>query len=188
MTLTNGILAPYAAISKGNRTSASAFPAFNFREDEHGYQHQATPRCSEDRLAFAEGNRRPELAAWQEPRTDASGDDAVRCRDRCVDRERGAPVDRRPPALLPRRPLVGRERLHAHVRWIPPAGRTPRRPPRVQAEGPDRPGRLLGRVAGRRPRPVRAMAARRARGPGPRRRDRLAGGAVDHYDHARGSG
>src|ERR1700730_3118066 len=172
MTLTNGILAPYAAISKGNRTSASVFPAFNFREDEHGYQHQPTPRYSEDGLAFAEGNRRPELAARQEPRPDAPGDDAVRGRDRCVDRERGAPVDRRPPALLPRRPLVGRERLHAHVRWVPATGRTPRRPPRAQADVHDRPGRLLARVAGRGPGAIRGVADRRAGGSGAPGRDR----------------
>ena len=46
-------------------------------------------------------------------------------------------------------------------------------------------GRVLARLARRRPRPVRGVADRRARGPGPRRGDRLAGGAVDHHDDLR---
>ena len=48
-----------------------------------------------------------------------------------------------------------------------------------------RPRRLLARLAGRRPRAVRAVADRRARGAGPGRGDRLAGRAVDHHDDVR---
>ena len=44
---------------------------------------------------------------------------------------------------------------------------------------------VLARLVRRRDRPVRGMADRRPRRPGPRRRDRLAGGAVDHHHHVR---
>ena len=59
-------------------------------------------RDTSDGLAPAQGSCRPDLTARQEPCPDAVGDDAVRDSDRRVDRERRAPVDRRPPALLPR--------------------------------------------------------------------------------------
>ncbi len=89
------------------------------------------------------------------------------------------------PALLARQPLVGRQRLHAHVRRLPAARRPARRPARAQAHVHARPGPLLARLARRRPRPVGGVADRRARRPGPRRGDRLAGGAVDHHHDLR---
>ena len=44
---------------------------------------------------------------------------------------------------------------------------------------------VLARLARRRPRAVGGVADHRPRGPGPRRGDRLAGGAVDHHDDVR---
>ena len=124
-------------------------------------------------------------AAGQEPGPAAAGDDAVRDRDRRLDRQRRAAVDRRAPALLPRRPLLGRQRLHADVRRLPAARRPDGRPAGATPDVHARPGGVLARLAGRRPRAVRDVADRRPRGPGPGCRDRLARGAVDHHHHVR---
>src|ERR1700683_11401 len=63
----------------------------------------------------------------EEPCADAVGDDAVRDRDRRLDRQRRAALDRHGAAFLARQSLVGRQRLHAHLRRLPAARWTPRR-------------------------------------------------------------
>ena len=66
----------------------------------------------------------------QGARARAARPDAVRDRPRRLDRQRRAAVDRPRARLQPGRPLVGRQRLHPHLRRLPAARRAPRRPPR----------------------------------------------------------
>ncbi len=80
---------------------------------------------------------------------------------------------------------MGRERLHAHVRRIPAARRAPGRSARPPAHVHDRPDPVLARLTGRWPGSVGGLADHRARDPGPRRRDRLTCGALDHHHHVR---
>ena len=121
----------------------------------------------------------------QDPGSDPAGDDPVRDRDRRLDRQRRPADDRQEPQLLAGRPLVGRQRLHAHLRRLPPPRRTTRRPRRPAADVHRRPDRLLARVARRRPRPVGGLAPRRPGDPGPRRGDHLSGGPLDPDDDFR---
>src|SRR6202453_2624310 len=100
MTLTNGILAPYDATSKRNRTSASVSNGRPTMRGSAWLPRTSTWRCSDDGLAVAQGSCRPELTARQESRVDVAGDDAVRGGDRCVDRECRVAFDRRGVALL----------------------------------------------------------------------------------------
>ena len=92
-------------------------------------------------------------------------------RPRLDDRERRAALDQGRPRLLVDLARVGRERLPADVRRLPPARRAPRRPLRPAPAVPDRHHALHGRVAGLRPlddagpadqrrAPCRASAAR----------------------------
>ena len=68
--------------------------------------------------------------------------DPVRRRARRVDRQRRAAVDRPRARLLPGRPVVGRQRLHAHLRRLPAARRAPGRPARPPPDVHRRPRRL----------------------------------------------
>ena len=98
---------------------------------------------------------------------------AIRGRPRRVDRQRRAALDRHRARLLPGRPVVGRQRLHAHVRRLPAARRAHGRPARPPAHVHRRPDPVRRRLACRRPRPERRLVDRRARRPGPRRRAAL---------------
>ncbi len=128
------------------------------------------------------GSRDP---ACQEPSPDAARDDPVRGCHRRLDRQHRTALDRPRAEVLTGRPLVGGQCLHADVRWLPAAGWAPRRPHGTPAHVHVRPDPLLGRLAARRPRAVGGVADRRTRPAGPRRRDRLAGGPVDHHDDVR---
>ena len=64
---------------------------------------------------------------------------AVRRRPRRLDRQRRAAVDRPRPRLLPGRPVLGRQRLHAHLRRLPAARRPHGRPARPPAHVHRRP-------------------------------------------------
>ena len=107
----------------------------------------------------------------------------VRGRPRRLDRQRRAADDRRRARLLPGQPLLGRQRLRAHLRRLPAARRPARRPARPAAGLHGRPRPVRARLAGRRLRRERRRADRRARRPGPRRRDRLARRALDRHHH-----
>jgi hypothetical protein len=122
-------------------------------------------------------------------RAGAAGAGPVRSRARRVDRQRRAAVDRQRPAVLPGRPLVGRQRLHALLRRLPAARRPHGRPDRPPPPVRRRARRLRSRLARRRARHFIRHADRRARGAGYRRRDALPGGAVaGHRDLRRGRG
>ena len=88
--------------------------------------------------------------------------------------------------LLAGQPPVGDHRLRDHVRRLPAARRPRGRPARPAPRLPRRRRRLHDRVVPLRPRVVRRRPDRRARGAGPRRRDHLAGRALDHHDDLRG--
>ena len=90
------------------------------------------------------------------------------------------------PRLLAGQPLLGGERVRAHLRRLPPARRPARRPARPPADLHRRPDPVRRRLARRRIRRERAGADRRARGPGPRRGAALAGGALDRDDDLQG--
>ncbi len=99
---------------------------------------------------------------------------AVRRRAGRLDRQRRAAVDRPRPPVLPGEPVLGRQRLHPHLRRLPAAGRPHGRPagPPPPVHGRHRPVRH--RVAARRLRGERGTADRRPRAAGPRRRAALA--------------
>ncbi len=111
---------------------------------------------------------------------------AIRRRPRRLDRQRGAADHRQRPRLLPGRPLLGRQRLRPHLRRLPAARRADGGPARAPAGVHRRPDPLRDRlVRGR----ARELAGRPGRGPrraGPRRRDPLAGGALDRHHHVPG--
>src|SRR6202051_4640999 len=86
----------------------------------------AGPSCSHGDL--------PQHPPREELRAAATGGDAVRSRDRRLDRERRAAVDRAGAALLADRSFVGRERLRADLRRLPDARRPDGRPARTQAD------------------------------------------------------
>ena len=86
-------------------------------------------------------------------------------------------------------PVLGGQRLHAHLRRAAaarrPGRRHPRPPPGVHLRHPA----VHPRLAARRPRPELLAAARRPRPPGRRRRHRLAHRArADHHHLPRGPG
>ena len=86
--------------------------------------------------------------------------------------------------LLPGQPLLGRQRLRAHLRRLPAARRAARRPARPPPRLHGRPDPLRARLARRRASPTTEGAAdRRPRRPGPRRRDPLARRALDRHHH-----
>ena len=103
-------------------------------------------------------------------RASTTGRRAVRGSARRVDRERRAALDRQGARLLPGQPVLGRQRVHAHLRRLPAARRPHGRPARSSPALHRRPDPLRGRLACRRPRPERRLADRRACRPGPRRR------------------
>ena len=78
---------------------------------------------------------------------------------------------------------MGAQRLHRHLRRLPAARRTARRPARTapDADGGHRPVRPG--LAGRRTRPELRHAGRRAAHPGARRRPDVAGRAVPAHHH-----
>ena len=120
-------------------------------------------------------------------RAGAAGAGAVRRRARRLDRQRRAAVDRPRPAVLPGRPVVGRQHLHALLRRLPAARRPPGRPARSAAPVRRRPRPVRARVAGRWSRHLARHADRGSRGPGPRRGAALPGGALArHRDLRRG--
>ena len=82
-------------------------------------------------------------------------------------------------------PAVGRQRLHARLRRLPPARRARRRPLRPAAAVHGRCRALHARLARERDRHLVRDADRRSRGAGPRRRARLAGRALDRHDDVR---
>ena len=94
----------------------------------------------------------------------------IRGSARRVDRERRTSVDRVGARLLAGQPVVGRQRVHAHLRRLPAARRSHGRPARPAPHVHRRPDPVRGRLAGRRPRPERHLVDQRARRPGPRRR------------------
>ena len=108
---------------------------------------------------------------------------AIRRGARRVDRQRRAPLDRRVAQLLPGRPVVGHQRLHAHVRRLPAARRADGGPARPSPDVHRRPDRVRRRFTRGRARAERCMADRRPCRPGPRRRAALPGRAVAR-DHA----
>ena len=75
--------------------------------------------------------------------------------------------------LLPGQPVVGRQRLHAHLRRLPAARRAHGRPARPPPHVHRRPDPLRRRFACRRARPERRLVDRRPRRPGPWRRAAL---------------
>ncbi len=98
------------------------------------------------------------------------------------DRECGPALDPRRPAFYRDLAGLGGQRLHAHVRRLPAAGRAAGRPAGPPPDVSCRPGRLHRGVAGLRPGPEPGAADRRARGPGPGRRGGLCGIAVPHHE------
>ncbi len=82
---------------------------------------------------------------------------------RRLDRDHGAAGHPRGARLLGHRPVVGAERLHAHVRRPAPARRPRRRHPRPAPRLHRRHRRLHGRLVPRRPRRVGRLAARSPR-------------------------
>ena len=135
------------------------------RESETG---TPIPSCLEHRLDHTLRSRTP-LVRPGAPRAGP-----VRRRPRRVDRQRRAAVDRQRPPVLPGRPLLGHQRLHAHLRRLPPARRPHGRPARPPPDVPRRPDPVRARLAGRRLRRVQRPADRRSRRAGPRRRAAVA--------------
>ena len=116
----------------------------------------------------------------------AARDGPIRGRPRRLDRQRRPADDRQLARDRPGEPLLGGQRLRAHLRRLPAARWTPRRPARSKACVHGRSDPLRPRLARRRLRPVRRRADRRPGGPGPRRGDPLAGRALDrHHDLSR---
>src|SRR5260370_31358670 len=90
---------------------------------------QTFPLYTEPEVGFHDIDKRiadikppADIAALYAPREEsgpaAARDDAVRRRDRRLDRERRAAVDRPGPALRADRSFVGRQRLHADLRRL----------------------------------------------------------------------
>ncbi len=98
-------------------------------------------------------------------------------RARRDDRQRRPAVDPRRPRLFRGRPGLGRQRLHAHLRRLPPARRPARRPLRAAAPVHDRHRPVQPGLARLRPVERAAAAGHRPGGAGHRRRDRRGGGA-----------
>ena len=97
-----------------------------------------------------------------------------------------APPHRRRPRPQPRRPHLGGERLHAHLRRADAARRPGSRPVRRGPGGPHRPDDLHRRVAGHRTRHDRRHGDRRPGRPGSGRSPALPGRAVGRGPHLRG--
>ena len=89
--------------------------------------------------------------------------------------ERRAALDPQRPALLPDLPGLGRERLHAHLRRLPPARRPARRPLRPPPAVSERHRRVHRGEPGVRRLDVAGDADRCARRAGTRRRGRVRG-------------
>ena len=159
-SLTNGMVIPYPRAVNRKRNSSSIF--------------------SEG--ALIDDYRTPDRRAPKVARTGAPRLRAVRRRPRRLDRQRRAAVDRQGPRLLAGQPRLGRQRLHADLRRLPAARRAHGRPPRppLACSWPASCSSRSPRSPAASPRP--RLADRRACGPGPRRRDPVAGRAVDRHD------
>ncbi len=105
---------------------------------------------------------------------------AVHGHPRRVDRQRRAALDPRGARLLGDRPAVDRQRLHGHLRRLPDARRSRRRPVRPAARVHNRLPAVRLRLTRRRRGPESGDADWRARAAGPRRRDHGARLAGDH--------
>ncbi|CAA9476647.1 MAG: Uncharacterized MFS-type transporter, partial [uncultured Solirubrobacteraceae bacterium] len=107
---------------------------------------------------------------------------AVRRRARRLHRQRGAALDRPRPRVLAGEPPVGRQRLHARLRRLPPPRRPHGRPPRAAAPVHRRPHPLRRRLAAGRLRADGGPAHRLPRAAGPRRGAHLARRALHRHD------
>jgi len=124
IALTNGNLAPYAAITTGTVIPLPDHLSVPLERTRMStIETQSGEATTIGSLARASAAADLSSQRGKTPGSDALGDDAVRSVIDAVERQRRAPVYRRPPVTSSRGPLVGRERLHADLRRVPAAWR-----------------------------------------------------------------